>query len=98
MTNLTPISNNQIDGMPLDAEFAGNAKNMVVLTKKPPNSVFVAHESTYKGTEMFSIREVYMDFSETWKPGKGITVPVTKKKQLLEAIVQYAHQLGGVGG
>lgn len=86
---MTNSPTQMIEGMPMDDEFGGNAKNLVVLIKKPPNSVIVAHESTYKGTEMFSIREVYMDYTETWKPGKGVTVPATKKKDLLDALYRY---------
>ena len=76
----------------LDAPFSNTfaPKNVAVLFEKSPNLKVIAYEDIYKGTAMFSIREIWLDYNGCWAPGKGLTIAARRKQELLDAIVEYA--------
>lgn len=76
----------KLEDAPLSPEFKGNARDIKVLMQKSMNSLIVSHESTFKGTDMYSIRELYLDALDNWAPGKGLTVPKHKKDELIAAL------------
>lgn len=55
----------------------------VVLDKG--RTILLAFRNNYAGRDDFNIREIYEEFGE-WKPGKGISVPMAKKAELLTAL------------
>jgi hypothetical protein len=71
-------------------------RNLVILHEKG-RSVIAAFDGTLGGRELFNIRELYEEYG-AWKPGKGISVPLEHKQELLKALTQYVISAMGVNG
>lgn len=84
----------KIDDCPLKSDFAQNAKNLVVVCNKNRNTKIVAHDHTYNGYDLFSIREIYLTDGGEWAPtSKAASVPAAKKAEFLAAIVALAKMV-----
>lgn len=59
-------------------------KNLVLVLDKG-RTLLCAFENDFKGRNDYNIRELYEEYGE-WNPGKGISVPMERKAELLKAL------------
>jgi hypothetical protein len=60
-----------------------------VLLELDDSNVIVAEDSEFNGNEYFNIRKFYKNKEDLWGRGKGLSVPLDMKDELLEAISNY---------
>jgi len=72
---------------PKTAKFGGdfNPSGVTVLTTVDKDPV-VSYVGDWKGEPLLHIRWLYQDRDGSWKPGKGIALPVAKGKEFLHAV------------
>lgn len=69
----------KFEDLQLKAGFA--ATNGVVLHDKGAR-IIAAFDSEFRGRDYFMIQELYEEYG-VWNPGKGISVPLDKKRELM---------------
>jgi hypothetical protein len=66
-------------------------KNGVKLMDVDERNQLWAFESTFKGRELFRVSTIFQyGGDEEWNPGKGFSVPLAKKAELIEALKKIA--------
>jgi Transcriptional Coactivator p15 (PC4) len=72
-----------IDNMPFEGAF--NPQGFKILTRKNARNIVIAFEGEWRGRKTFNIMNVWLN-NDCWAPGKGITVPLEQKAELITAL------------
>jgi hypothetical protein len=70
-----------------------DAQNMRAVMISPDRAI-ASYSNTFKGRQYQHVREIYRDKnSDTWHPGKGLSMIEAESKAILAAIVSVAMPL-----
>lgn len=90
---MAPLDPKQMDFV---QGFKGRVETIKIIHDKG-RTVIMAFDGEFQGRELFNIREMYEQYGK-WNPGKGISVPIEKKAELLKGLVEYAATVGVIKG